>query len=128
MTRFLVTVLALGCFAQAQAPSKYHAGKLLQMESVQCVVSETQQATVRARAVNCEEYVLEGEGVLFHLRSPNLKHATELPVGHVVRYRIEEGHFFLRSGKKDQEFVVVSMEPRESKAAPVRSARVNHLQ
>ena len=98
------------------------------MESVQCVVAETQQAATPASLMNCEEYVLEAEGVLFHFRSRDPKHAVQLPVGHTAQYRIEHGHFFLKIDKKEQEFVVVSMEPRESKATPVRSAKVNHLQ
>lgn len=128
MTRLLTILLALTCLAQAQAPSTYHTGKLLQMESVQCVVAQTQEASTPASVVDCAEYVLEAEGVLFHFRSRDPKHASALPVGHMAQYRIEEGHFFLRSGKKEQEFVVVSMEPRESKPASVRSAKVNHLQ
>jgi hypothetical protein len=128
MTRLLTIMLALTCLAQAQAPSKYHTGKLLQMESVQCVVAEAQHATAPASTVNCEEYVLEGEGVLFHFRARDPKHPVRLPVGHTAQYRIVQGHFLLRVDRTEQEFVVVSMEPRESMAAPVRSARVNHLQ
>jgi len=128
MTRILTMVLALACFAQAETPSKYHSGKLLQMESVQCIVAERQESTAPGSVVDCQEYVLEGDGVLFHFRSRDPRNSVRLPIGQTAEYRIEEGHFFLRMNKKEQEFVVVSMEPRASKPVPVRSARVNHLQ
>jgi len=128
MTRMLTVWLALSCLAQAQAAPRYHAGKLLQMESVQCVVAESGAATAPASAVDCQEYVLEAEGVLFHFRSRDPRHPVLLPVGQTAQYRIAEGHFFLRVDKKEREFVVVSMEPRESKAAPVHSVQLNHLQ
>jgi len=128
MTRWLTIMLVLSCFVQAQGPPKYHTGKLIQMESVGCVIAETRQDTAPASVVNCEEYVLEAEGVLFHFRLRDPKHAVQLPVGHTAQYRIDQGHFFLKVEKKEQEFVVVSMEPRESKVPAVRSAKVNHLQ
>lgn len=125
--RLLAAFLALGCLGQAQTP-KYHTGKLLQMESVQCVVFESQHGSDQAGIANCQEYVLEADSVLFHFRSRDPKRPALLPVGAMAQYRIEEGHFFLRVDGREREYAVVSMEPREFSAAPVKSAKVNHLQ
>jgi hypothetical protein len=123
----LLGVLLLSCGAFAQGTAKYHAGKLLQMESVQCVVSAPDPATPTSKP--CQEYVLEGEGVLFHLHAPRGEESLLLPVGKAVQYRVQEGHFYLRLNGHDREFSVVAMEPRESGQAPVHSAKtINHLQ
>ena len=125
--RLFAGMLVLTCMGQAQTP-KYHTGKLLQMESVQCVVFESQHGSGPAGIANCQEYVLEADGVLFHFRSRDQKHPALLPVGAMAQYRVEEGHFFLRVDGREHEYAVVSMEPREAAAAPVKSAKVNHLQ
>jgi hypothetical protein len=131
--KLALTAVLLASMAQAQEPKKYHAGQLLQMESLQCTVFENPSADAKSNdAATCQEYVLRGDDVLFHLRAKNLKHPVFLPVGKEVGYRIEEGRFFLRlanGDRKDHEYQVVSMEPRDKSEAPVRSAmKVNHLQ
>lgn len=128
-----LAVLLLGSLAQAQEPKKYHTGQLLQMESLQCTVFEhtagTEDTTDKTL---CQEYVLEGDNVLFHLRAKNDKHPVLLPVGKNVDYRIVEDRFFmhlLAGDKKEHEYLVVSMEPRDKPAAAVQTAmKVNHLQ
>jgi hypothetical protein len=127
--RIFVAMLVFGCLMQAQTSPKYHSGEVLQMESVQCVVmAENQPPSAYAATEECQEYVLEGEGVLFHLRSRDAKHPVLLPVGKRAQYRIEDGHLFIRIGKQDREFAVASMEPREPVDAPVKSVKLNHLQ
>jgi hypothetical protein len=123
----LLGVLVLSVGASAQSTAKYHTGKLLQMESVQCVVSAPDPATPASKP--CQEYVLEGEGVLFHLHAQKSGESMLLPVGKTVPYRVHEGHFYLKLDGHDREFSVVAMEPRESGQAPVQSAKaINHLQ
>ena len=105
--------------------ASYHSGKLLQMESVQCVIMEEGSSGV----ASCQEYVLEGDDILFHLHPAKGSKVTLLPIGKTLQYRISEGHFFLRVSGKDREFEVVAMEPRETREAPVHSAeKLNHLQ
>jgi hypothetical protein len=134
MTRKLVlAVLLLASIAHAQEPKKYHTGQLLQMESLQCTVFENPSADAKAAdAAVCQEYVLQGEDVLFHLRAKDAKHSVLLPVGKEVGYRIEEDRFFLRvagGDRKEHEFQVVSMERRQKTEATMQSAmKVNHLQ
>jgi hypothetical protein len=125
--RIVLSMLVLAAAAHAQSAARYHSGKLLQMESVQCVVASPDPATPASKP--CQEYVLEGEGVLFHLHPQKGGDSVLLPVGRNLQYRLAEGHFYLRVSGHDREFSVVAMEPREAPKAPVHSAEnINHLQ
>ena len=128
-----LTVLLLASLAQAEEPKKYHSGQLLQMESLQCTVFQNSSSDLKtADSAICQEYVLQGEDVLFHLRAKYKKHSVLLPVGRQVSYRMKEDRFFLRlagSDRKEHEYLVVAMEPREKSEAPTQSAAtVNHLE
>jgi hypothetical protein len=134
--KLALAALLLASMAQAQEPKKYHAGRLLQMESLQCTVFENPKAGGKEPdSALCQEYVLQGDEVLFHLRARDTKHPLLLPVGKDVEYRIEEDRFFLRleagdrSDKKDHEYAVLSMEPADKPAATTQTAmKINHLQ
>ena len=128
-----LAVLLAASLAHAEEPKKYHAGQLLQMESLQCTVFENPASGADAADTTlCQEYVLQGDDVLFHLRAKDTKHPFLLPVGKEVSYRIEDSRFFLRlanGDRKEHEYQVVSMEPREKSSAGVQTAmKVNHLQ
>lgn len=128
-----LAVLLLASTALAQEPKKYHTGQLLQMESLQCTVFEdaSQDSTATDKTL-CQEYVLQGDNVLFHLRAKDAKHPVLLPVGKDVDYRVEEDRFYLHltaNDKKEHEYLVLSMEPREKSVSAVQTAmKVNHLQ
>jgi hypothetical protein len=106
------------------------------MESLQCTVFENLKASDKEPdSALCQEYVLKGEDVLFHLRAKDTKHPLLLPVGKDMEYRIEEDRFFLRleagekGDKKDHEYAVLSMEPADKPAATTQTAmKINHLQ
>jgi len=125
-------VLLLASLSQAQDPKKYHSGRLLQMESLQCTVFENQSSAAAASdATICQEYVVQGDEVLFHLRPKQSRRPVFLPVGKEVGYRVEEGKFYLllNGDRKEHQYVVVSMEARTRSEAPVESAmKINHLQ
>jgi len=125
-------VLLLASLSQAQDPKKYHSGRLLQMESLQCTVFENQSSAAEASdATICQEYVVQGDEVLFHLRPKQSRRPMFLPVGREVGYRVEEGKFYLllTGDRKEHQYVVVSMEARTRSEAPVESAmKINHLQ
>lgn len=129
-----LAVLLLASVVQAQEPKKYHTGRLLQMESLQCTVFENvNSGSKNADSALCQEYVLQGDDVLFHLRAKDNKHPQLLPVGKDVEYRIEEDRFFLRleakGDNKDHEYAVLSMEPSDKPAASTQTAmKINHLQ
>jgi len=130
--KLALTALLLASLAQAREPKKYHTGQLLQMESLQCTVFENPSSDAKATdAAVCQEYVVEGDEVLFHLRPKDTRRPALLPVGKEVGYRLDQGKFFLLAAgdKKERQYVVVSMEPRAKSEAGVQSARkVNHLQ
>lgn len=124
----LITSLGRG-----EEAKKYLHGQLLEAESLQCTVFQSSTSDLNAAdSTICEEYVLEGEGVLFHLRAKDTKHPVLLPVGKEVTYRMEADRLFLRltrNDRKEHEYLVVAMEPREKSQAPLQSARrVIHLQ
>ena len=102
-----------------------------EMESLQCTVFENQSANASDSAL-CHEYVLQGDDLLFHLRAKDVRRPVLLPVGKEVGYRMEEDRFYLRlaaSDKKEHEYLVLSIEPREKSEARVQTAlKVNHLQ
>jgi len=134
--KLVLAVVLVASMAQAQEPKKYHTGRLLQMESLQCTVFENLKAGAQEPdSALCQEYVLKGDEVLFHLRAKDTKHPLLLPIGKDVEYRIEEDRFFLRleagekSEKKDHEYAVLSMEPSDKPAASTETAmKINHLQ
>jgi len=130
--KLALTALLLASLAQAQEPKKYHTGQLLQMESLQCTVFENPSSDAKATdTAVCQEYVVQGDEVLFHLRPKDRRRPALLPVGKEAGYRIDEGKFFLLAAgdKKERQYVVVSMEPRARSEASVQSAmKVNHLQ
>ena len=129
--KLALAALLLASLVHAQDTKKYHNGQLLQMESLECTVFENPTANA-SDSVVCQEYVLQGEEVLFHLRAKDVKHTVLLPVGKEVAYRIEEDRFYLRLGagdKKEHEYRVVAMEPRDKSGPSVQTAlKMNHLQ
>lgn len=132
-SRLVLAALLAASVAQAQEVKKYHSGRLLQMESLQCTVFENPSSNPDAAdTATCQEYVLQGDDVLFHLRAKDAKHPSLLPVGKSVSYRIEEDRFFVKlsaGDRKEHEYHVVSMEARVRPEAAVQSAmKINHLQ
>ncbi len=132
-SRLALAALLVAALAQAQEPKKYQTGHLLQMESLQCTVFENPKPGDKdPDSALCQEYVLQGDEVLFHLRAKDTKHPLLLPVGKDLEYRVEEDRFFLRleaGDKRDHEYAVVSTEPADKPAAATQTAmKINHLQ
>lgn len=131
--RVALTILLLASLARAEEPKKYHSGQLLQTESLECTVFQSSNSDLKtADSAICQEYVLEGEDILFHLRAKDRRHSVLLPVGRQVRYRMEEDRFFLLlagNDRKEHEYLVVAVEPREKSEPPKHTAStVNHLE
>jgi hypothetical protein len=124
--RYKSIVLAsalLAVTAYAKEPKAYLNGKILQMESVKCSV-ETQRLV-------CQEYVLQGEKTIYHIRPRDEKHPTLLPLGEQAQFRMQKEKIMLRIesvDSKEREYIVVSMTPRGESTADAAPARVNHLQ
>ncbi len=116
--------LLLTSMAYAKEPKPFQTGKLLQMDSVACGVSEkdgkslagemlgTDSGSKKTHELLCQEYLLQSEHVIYRIRPRDEKHPVLLPVGEQAR-----------------EYIVVSMTPRsDSSTADAAPPRVSHLQ
>ncbi len=143
-TMMLCAVLGLVSAAYAREPKPYQSGKILQMDSVQCGVAEkdaksfagemlgTDSGNKKTQELLCQEYVLQGQRVIYRIRPRDEKHPVLLPVGEQAQFRLQKDKMLLRvedMDSKEREYIVVSMTPRsEGNTADATPARANHLQ
>jgi hypothetical protein len=132
-----VLILAGAPLGLAKDPPSYEKGTLLSMDSSSCGVAEKGSKTVAGellgtdgehkstQEVLCQEYVLQGERIVYRIRPTDTKHPNLLPVGDTVQYRIRKDKMYVldREGEsKEREYLVVSMqvrqEPKEAKNTP----------
>ena len=140
----LCVVLGLASGAYAKDPKPYQTGKLLQMDSVQCGMSEkegksfagemlgTDSGSKKTHELLCQEYVVQAERVIYRIRTRDEKHPVLLPVGEQAQFRLQKDKMLLRVedlDSKEREYIVVSMTPRsDSSTAEAAPTRPNHLQ
>jgi hypothetical protein len=140
----LCILLGLASAAYAKDPKPYQTGKLLQMDSVKCGEAEKDAQSFagemlgpdstnkKTQELLCQEYLLQAESVIYHIRPRAEKHPVLLPVGERAQFRLQKDKMLLRVedlGGKEREYIVVSMTPRtESSSADATPARLNHLQ
>jgi len=140
----LCVVLGLASAAFAKDPKPFQTGKLLQMDSVQCGMSEkdgksfggeilgTDSGSKKTHELLCQEYVLQAEHVLYRIRPRDEKHPVLLPVGEQAQFRLQKDKMLLRMedlDSKEREYIVVSMTPRsDSSTADAAPQHLNHLQ
>ena len=111
----------------AKDAASYDTGLLLSMDSSACGVAEKGSKTLAGevlgtdgehkstQTVLCQEYVLQGDRLTYHIRPTDTKHPMLLPVGDSVRYRIHKDKMYLldREGDtKEREYSVISMQVR----------------
>jgi len=136
-----LTVLCLCLAGVAVAKERdYQKGTLLRMDSSSCGTQEkggksvtgellgTDSQSRKTKEVLCQEYVLQGDHVIYRIRPTDDKHPALLPIGEVAEYRIHKDKLMLRvleGDGKEREYVVVSMTPRQDKDAPTQSATKN---
>ena len=127
---FLFGVLLLLQNQAALAKEKhYQSGKLLRMDSVSCGVDQkngkslageligTDSAHMKSKELLCQEYVLESEKVIYHVRPKDEKHPALLPIGERAQFRIDNDKMKLRvedMDDKERDYIVVSMSPNTS--------------
>ncbi len=112
----------------AKDPSSYDKGVLLSMQSAKCGTAEndgkslagevlgTDSGHRNTQEVLCQEYVLQGDHITYHIRPRDEKHPLLLPIGQVIQFRIRKDKLYLRDPEGDQkehEYTVVSMEMRQ---------------
>jgi hypothetical protein len=143
-SKTLFCLLLIGaCSTWAEVPKAYQTGTLRQMISVQCGTAEkdsgvagemssADSGTKKTQKLLCQEYVLETEHVVYHIRPRNEKHAVLLPVGERAEFRLQKDRMLLRveeGDSKEHEYVVISITPRtDNSSADAFPAHVNHLQ
>jgi hypothetical protein len=127
--RLAVAVLALACapLGLAKDPPSYDKGTLLSMDSSSCGVAEKGSKTVAGELLGtdgehksteevlCQEYVLQGDRIVYRIRPTDTKHPVLLPVGDTVQYRIRKDKMYVldREGdSKEREYSVISMQVR----------------
>jgi len=128
--RIFAAMLLMASFAYAREPRHYESGVLLQMDSAECGMDEnsgksfageligTDGAHKKTHALLCQEYILQGEHVIYHIRPRDEKHPALLPVGEKAQFRLDKDKMLLRvedGDNKEREYIVVSMTPREAK-------------
>ncbi len=121
-----VLVAATATLAK-DAPS-YDRGLLVSMNSSPCGTTEKGSKTLagellgtdaqhkNTQEVLCQEYVLQGDRIMYHIRPVDTKHPKLLPVGDNVQYRIHKDQIYLlnREGDtKERKYTVTSMQVRQ---------------
>ena len=145
-SKALLGAVLLVSMAYAREPKHYQSGVLLQMDSVSCgteektgqsVASEmlgTDSAHKKTQEVLCQEYVVQSDRAIFHIRPREEKHPVLLPVGGIAMFRIDKDKMILRSedlDDKEREYNVISIAPRPSTSdsgAQTSASRLNHMQ
>ena len=125
-----VAVMALtsASVALAKDPPSYDKGTLLSMDSSTCGTAEKGSKTLageilgtdaqhkNTEQVLCQEYVLQGDRIVYHIRPTDTKHPLLLPVGDAVSYRLRKDKMYVldrEDDKKERQYSVVSMRMRE---------------
>ena len=128
---FLAVIAAASLLStEPTLPAKdpvYARATLLSMDSQSCGTAENGSKTVAGEILGtgqekkstlqvlCQEYVLQSDRIVYHIRPKDAKHPVLLPVGEAVQFRIEKSSLFLRdaeNNQKEHEYLVISMEPR----------------
>jgi hypothetical protein len=135
----LFTVVLLVCSVAAKDQKTYQTGKVLQMDSVECGMSEnggksitgeilgTDSAHKKTKALLCQEYILQSERIIYRIRPKDEKHPVLLPVGERAQFRIDKDKMKLRVedlDDKERDYIVVSMTPRAESSDSDRTASV----
>ena len=132
----LLGCLLLGGIAAAKEHEDYQKGTLLRMDSAPCGMQEkggksvtgellgTDSQSKKTQEVLCQEYVLQGEKVVYRIRPKDDKHPALLPIGETAQFRLHKDKLILKvteGDDKEREYIVVSMTPREDRHEAVAS-------
>lgn len=138
----MYTLTACLIFAGACAAKDhdYQKGTLLRMDSAACGMQEkgsksltgeilgTDAQSKKTQEMLCQEYVLQADRVVYHIRPKDEKHPALLPIGEAAQFRIHKDKLILKVAEggddKEREYVVVSMTPRQD-APPAQVASKN---
>ncbi len=123
-TKLLFAILICAGLAFAKDRPSYLKGRLVSMDSVSCCYAENGGKSVASSIIGtdsenkkteellCQEYVLESEHLIYHIRPKNAKHPALLPLGEEANFRIRGDRMLLRvpeGDDKEREYRVISM-------------------
>jgi hypothetical protein len=132
---FGALLVGVGAMQAKDAPS-YQSGTLKEMASVECgseqksaksLVGElvgTDDNHSKTRKTFCQEYVLETNQVVYHIRPKEEKHPALLPVGEKAMFRMKKNYMVLKvpeGDNKERDYDVVSMTPLRANNASATS-------
>jgi hypothetical protein len=121
-------LLLIAPLAQAKQAPVYDKAVLLSMDAETCGTAEKGGKTVageilgtdsshkQTQQVLCQEYVLQSDHIVYHIRPNDGKHPVLLPVGQMVEFRIKKDKLYVRDpegDKKAREYTVTSIQMRE---------------
>jgi hypothetical protein len=121
--------LAVTC--RAKEHDDYQKATVVRMDSKSCGTQENGGKTVagdllgtdgqhkKTQEVLCQEYVLQTDHVVYHIRPADDKHPTLLPIGETAQFRVHKDKLILRMPEgdaKEHEYIVVSMAARQDSA------------
>jgi hypothetical protein len=128
MMRSAIVFIALGLATSVVAKEHdYQRGVLMKMESTKCGFAENGSKTMageifgtdgqhqKTQDLLCQEYVLQSDRIVFHIRPRDEKHPVLLPVGETAQFRLDKDKMLLKVPEldnKEHEYIVVSMAPR----------------
>jgi hypothetical protein len=131
MKKLILTMIAAAVSASvtlAKDPPSYDKGTLLSMDSSMCGTAEKGSKTLAGEILGtdgehkntaqvlCQEYVLEGDRIVYRIRPQDTKHPILLPIGDSVRYRVRKDRMYVldrEDDKKERQYSVISMRVRE---------------
>jgi hypothetical protein len=115
--------------ALAKDPPSHDKGTVLSMDSSTCGTAEKSSKTVAGEVLGtdgehknteqvlCQEYVLQGDRIVYHIRPADTKHPVLLPIGeNSVQYRVHKDKMYVldrEDDKKERKYSVISMRVRE---------------
>ena len=106
-------VLLFGMAMQAKDAPSYQSGVLKEMTSVECgfeqksakgLVGElvgTDNSHSKTRKTFCQEYALQTDHVIYHIRPREEKHPALLPVGEKALFRMKKDFMVLKAPEGD---------------------------
>ncbi len=131
MKKFILVAMIAAISASvalAKDPPAYDKGTLLSMDSSPCGTAEKGSKTFagevlgtdaqhkNTQQVLCQEYVLQGDRIVYHIRPTDTKHPMLLPVGDAVSFRVRKDKLYVldrEDDKKERQYSVISMRVRE---------------
>jgi len=120
-------ILATATIGLAKDAPTYDKGLLLSMDSSYCGTAEKGGKTLAGeilgtdaehkstQQVLCQEYALQGDRIIYHIRPRDAKHPNLLPVGDTIQYRVHKDKIYILDAEgdsKEREYSVISMQMR----------------